>query len=192
MEIIGIGRNHANKRVNQNEETNSKSISKIKPIKSHSSKALRPDTEELLQTALCTGSIEQYNEALLLERYRDALVEHARTLQEDISVEVSQKVKELTPKTYGWKGFSIRKPMEDPDCFEADYRTQWETIRHLEAQQHPLEDEHISQEFFNDLKDALIGRDISSLSKNLIRTHAPWLLGKKDTNSMHRKVWLLN
>jgi polyhydroxyalkanoate synthesis regulator phasin len=186
MEIVGIGRQHTNELIDKKEKGLSKVVPKSISKKSNPINDIGTDTAELLQSALYSGSIQQYNEALLLERYRDALLEHARTLHQDISEDIQQKVKELAPKTYGWKGSSVMD--QYTDGFETNYQESWETIRKLEAQQYPLEDEHISQEFFNDLQDALIGRDISSLNQNLMKTYTPWLLGKKDTHLISHRA----
>jgi hypothetical protein len=60
------------------------------------------NTADKLRSALATGSVDEYQEALILEQYRDALLAQAQELQSIISDDLLTSSREIAPRVYGW------------------------------------------------------------------------------------------
>jgi hypothetical protein len=135
-------------------------------------------TEELLQQSLVEGSPSIYNEAIILSKYRDALLEQAVILRNQALNDLRQKSKKITPKIYGWKSanqFACSYRDWDSRIYDGsiNHEEVWDLLRKVEAYQYELEQPSICKEFFHDLKQMMVKEDLKTLPKELAETFFP-------------------
>ncbi|KAJ3275926.1 hypothetical protein HDV01_006793 [Terramyces sp. JEL0728] len=157
-----------------NEETDAKPSLK---------KQTKSQVKEILTSALQTGSKEEYQEALLLEKYRDALLAQARELQGDFQVDLDVRWRKIAPKVYGWSDKAIPGISSNyrtiNEYQEMDYEEIWGNLRSLAAHEYNLEDPEVATEFFDDLKDMMLGSNIKKVKPEIIHKNYPWLEKRK-------------
>ncbi len=189
MEVVGIGHSQAtDSKLNGNtaRESNSllRSNSRIEKRKDTKSTRMDGETTTKLKSALKNASIDEFTEAILLERYRDALLEQAQELNSGINSEIKKQAREIAPKVYGWNNSDIpglSKESRD-DCADdslMDYESKWQQLRELEARRYQLENKSVSNDFFDDLQTILVGQELQDVSTTIVEQHAPWLIPKK-------------
>lgn len=143
---------------------------------------MKPESEVLLRDALSFTDIDAYREAILLEKYRDTLLEHAEELRKDISDEIRTKSRQIAPRVFGWKNKSIKGVRDiksiDSRYEKGDYESIYETLRTLETYNCRLEDKHVSQPFFAEMQATLLREDLEQLDTQMVRENYPWLLGE--------------
>jgi hypothetical protein len=188
MEVVGIGRHYATDSQvhgHQNISSNSFRGSNRKNSKGDDIKTRKMDqTTSLLKSALNHASVDEFTEALLLERYRDALLEQAQELNSNINSEIEKHAREIAPKIYGWNNSELNSYFKGArnDCVDespVNYESKWQILRELEARRYQLENKSVSDDFFNDLQSILVGQELQDVSTSIIEQHAPWLIPKK-------------
>ncbi len=182
MEVIGIGRHHPTA-VHENSRSNS--LLEITPkINDTKTRKMDIQTTTLLKSALNHASVDEFTEALLLERYRDALLEQAQELNSGINTEIEKQAREIAPKVYGWNNRDMNGVLKQlrkdyVDESPVNYESKWQTLRELEARRYQLENKSVSNDFFNDLQSILVGQELQDVSTSIVEEHAPWLIPKK-------------
>jgi hypothetical protein len=149
-----------------------------KPAKRNKNRDMGEKSVALLKTALKKGSHNDYKEALLLEKYRDALLDQANELRSDVEQDIVQKAKRIAPKIFGWINTEIpglnNNLTRRPVTANEDYENIWETLVGLELQDYRLEDPKVSAEFFASMQNALLKNDLSKVDPKYL-TNYPWL-----------------
>ncbi|KAJ3000782.1 putative tubulin polyglutamylase ttll9 [Globomyces sp. JEL0801] len=173
MKLELLGRSYSGVK-NQNETIQTSTNENTNELES-----TRNQLNTLLTQALETGTLQPYSEALLLEQYRDALLEQKLELTKNVQQDLQRQTRQLAPRTYGWTGCSemfgfdskMQKPMTDLN----DMQRLWKQLRNLEAHTYQLEDSNVCNEFFEELKDLMVEEDLKPLDPEVIKTHYPWL-----------------
>ena len=142
--------------------------------------------KNLLKSALTHASPDMYTEALYLEKYRDALLEQANLLQANIDEEFESHAKFLAPRVYGWaedeemQGITSRwqklKNKIQLNRDQSNSEQVFKILRRMETQAFLLEDKHVSDKFFEDIKTWLIKDDIKDINPEILNKNYPWLM----------------
>ena len=139
-------------------------------------------TKSLLKTGMRSGSQKAYREALLLEKYRDALLEQANELRSDIQSDISQKAKNIAPRIFGWNNTEISglnsKLARRAKDINGDYENIWETLIGLESHEYRLEDPDVAAGFFSELQNNFLRQDLKNVDSRFISKYA-WLKTSK-------------
>jgi hypothetical protein len=159
LEIVGHSSNDTSARMNKGCDLGEKSAT-------------------LLKTALIKGSQDVYKEALLLEKYRDALLDQANELRSEMEKDIIQKAKKIAPVIFGWNNTEIPglncNLTRKPAIVNEDYEDIWETLVGLELQDYRLEDPKISADFFGSMQKSFLKHDLSKVNPKHL-TKYPWL-----------------
>ncbi|KAJ3320949.1 hypothetical protein HDV06_004738 [Boothiomyces sp. JEL0866] len=143
----------------------------------------KSEVQSILKSALKNGSNEEYQEALLLEKYRDALLAQARELQGELHSDLNARARRIAPRVYGWSdkaipGLSKKYKMNGGDN-NLDYEELWNNLRSVAAHEYTLEDPSIANEFFDELKELMLGKNLKRIKPATVLQNYPWLENKK-------------
>ncbi|KAJ3313000.1 hypothetical protein HDV04_002482 [Boothiomyces sp. JEL0838] len=162
-------------------------LNEEKDAKRNPKRETNSPVESMLQSALSHVSNEEYQEALLLEKYRDALLAHARELQVELHSDLNARARKIAPKVYGWSEDAIpgisRKHQAKYEFNQLDYEEMWENLRGVAAHEYNLEDPRVSSEFFAELQELMLGKSIKKIKPSLLNRNYPWL----ETNDLIQK-----
>lgn len=138
------------------------------------------ESNMLLKGALVKANPEYYTEALHLERYRNALLDHAQALQDDIDQETEVRARELAPRVFGWQedtGVStswqkLKQKVQLQESGNAD--EVYSILRRLEMQSYQLEDRAVADSFFQEVQ--LLMSELEGIDPAILKETYPWLV----------------
>lgn len=115
---------------------------------------------DVLTTALDTANPLIYYQALTVNAETRSLERRAEQLKHRLDIEVRIKSRRLKHKFFGWSGLSWLQQPQSPDL---DMDKYWKMLRSASAHEFDLEDPHVSQLFFNNLRELMSGQDMEMI-----------------------------
>ena len=128
------------------------------------------DDEEGNQVQLKYSSADQeYQQVMLLERYRDLLLQRKEAASAKAKLDITNLSREIKPKIFGWK------PKPEPD--QADLQSMWTKLSELESLKYPLEKDY-ANDLFKRMETLMIGDDLKGIDPLKLQKHYHHLLPK--------------
>ena len=128
------------------------------------------EDEEGTQIQLKYSSADQeYQQVILLERYRDLLLQRKEAAAAKAKLDITNLSKEIKPKIFGWK------PQPEPD--QEDLQSVWTKLSELESLKYPLEKDY-ANDLFKRMETLLIGDDLKGIDPSKLQKHYHHLLPK--------------